>query len=153
MYFPGEKKLQPSHDFLNKIFQDKYDSSLWIGDETYKKVAESINNINNAGYPISFGKNALLKKPDGASIKTDSNTNKLYISFKTEPYKKGDKESYNFDLGNKKSYNKFLKSIKYNDERLFPSLFTKIKTKLGFEEQLAKVLTPLVEEILREQNG
>ena len=27
------------------------------------------------------------------------------------------------------------------------------KTKLGFEEQLVKVLTPLIEEILREQNG
>ena len=42
-----------------------------------------------------------------------------------------------------------LKSIKYNDERLFPSLFTKIKTRLGLEEELTEALIPLVEKTLR----
>ena len=152
-YQVGMSKLQPSHDFLDDIFQEKYDSSLWIDNKTYKKVAESINIINNYSYRISFGKNALLKKPDGASIKVNPDTSALYISFNTQPYKIGDKESYNFDLGNKKSYNKFLKSMMYDGERYFPSLFTKIKTRLGFEEQIAKALTPLVEQILREKNG
>ena len=151
--YEDEEELQKSRDFLDEIFQDKFNRDLWIGDETYKKVAKAINYLNNMEPRIYFGKNALLKKPDGASVKVNPNTNALYINFKTEPYKKGDKESYNFDLGNKKSYNKFLKSMMYDGERYFPSLFTKIKTRLGFEEQIAKALTPLVEQILREKNG